>query len=95
MSNRVLRLSLAILLTSSVAMAQAVEQQDALDQLKTLARNLKSEPDKIAAGKLQARIADTLWSLDEPFARETFRWAFDGISQSVVDDAGLHAGATN
>ena len=86
MPCRALLLSLAILLTSSVAMAQSVEQQDALDLLKTLARNLKSEPDKIAAGKLQARIADTLWTFDEPFARETFRWAFDGISQSVVDD---------
>lgn len=79
-----------LLLTSGMAMAQSpelsVEQQDAVDLLKTLARNLKSEPDKIGAGKLQARIADQLWTFDEPFARQTFRWAFDGITQTVVND---------
>ena len=67
-------------------MSQAVDQQDAIDLLKTTARSLKSESDKIAAGKLQARIADTLWTFDEPFARETFRSAFESISQAVADD---------
>ncbi len=67
-------------------MSQAVDQQDAIDLLKTTARSLKSESDKIVAGRLQARIADTLWTFDEPFARETFRSAFDSISQAVADD---------
>ena len=57
-----------------------------LSSLKTLARNLKSEPDKLAAGRLQARIADELWTFDEPFAREVFRSAFDTVSQAVADD---------
>ena len=64
----------------------SVDQQDALDSLKTLARNPKSEPDKLAAGRLQARIADELWTFDEPFAREVFRSAFDTVSQPVADD---------
>lgn len=84
--TRILLLLSVLVLTSSVAMPQAVDQQDAIDLLKTTARSLKSEPDKIAAGKLQARIADTLWTFDEPFARETFRSAFDSISQAVADD---------
>ncbi|HET8781734.1 MAG TPA: hypothetical protein VFM63_04930 [Pyrinomonadaceae bacterium] len=82
-----------ILLVSSVTMAQTVKpdefsvnQQDALDLLKTLALSLKSEQDKIGAGTVQARIASELWSFDEPFARETFRWAFDGISQTTAND---------
>jgi hypothetical protein len=67
-------------------MAQAVEHQDAIDLLKTTARNLKSEPDKLAAARLQARIADELWTFDEPFAREVFRWALEGITQPVPDN---------
>lgn len=84
--TRILLLLLVVVLTSSVAMGQAVDQQDAIDLLKTTARSLKSESDKITAGRLQARIADTLWTFDEPFARETFRSAFDSISQAVADD---------
>ena len=88
--TRVLLLLSALLFASGMGMAQSpnvdVNQQDALELLKTLARNLKSEPDRIAAGRLQARIADSLWTFDEPFARETFRSAFEGISQSVADD---------
>ena len=84
--TRILPLLSVLVLTSSVAMAQAVDQQDAIDLLKTTARSLKSEPDMITAGRLQARIADTLWTFDEPFARETFRSAFDSISQAVADD---------
>src|SRR6185503_3276979 len=74
--TRILFLLLVLLLPSSVATAQAVDQQDAIDLLRTTARGLKSESDKIAAGRLQARIAHTLWTFDEPFARETFRAAF-------------------
>lgn len=84
--TRILVLLSVLVFTSSVAMSQAVDQQDAIDLLKTTARSLKSESDKITAGKLQARIADTLWTFDEPFARETFRSAFDSISQAVADD---------
>lgn len=87
---RVVLLLPAILFLSSVTIAQtpafSVDQQNALDSLKTLARDLKSEPDKLAAGRLQARIADELWTLDEPFAREVFRSAFDTVSQPVADD---------
>ena len=84
--TRIFLLLSVLLFSSSVAMSQAVDQQDAIDLLKTTARSLKSESDKIAAGKLQARIADTLWTFDEPFARETFRSAFESISQAVADD---------
>ena len=84
--TRILLLLSVLLFSSCVAVAQAVNQQDAIDLLKTTARSLKSETDKIAAGKLQARIADTLWTFDEPFARETFRSAFDSISQAIADD---------
>src|SRR5215204_6208354 len=63
----------------------SVDQVDALDLLKGLARELKSETDKITAASLQARIADELWTYDEPFARENFRWAFDAASQPVPD----------
>ncbi len=97
---RMLLLLATILLVSSDAMAQSVKpnppasaadefsvaQQDALDLLKSLARSLKSEQDKIGAGIIQARIANELWAFDEPFARETFSWAFDGISQSKAGD---------
>ena len=78
-----------LFLTSGIAMAQTpksdVEQQDAIELLKTLARSLKGEPDKIGAGKVQARIADQLWTFDEPFARETFRWAFEAVTQPIPD----------
>ena len=90
---RILLLLSVLVFASCTAMAQSqsapelsVEQQDALDLLKTLARNLKSEPDKLAAGRLQARIADQLWTFDEPFARQTFRWGFDSIAQSPAND---------
>lgn len=84
--TRILLLLSVLVFTSSVAMAQAVDQQDAIGLLKTTARSLKSESDKIVAGRLQARIADTLWTFDEPFARETFRSAFDSISHAVAED---------
>lgn len=88
--TRVFLLSSVLLLTPCFAMAQDakvdVNQQDAVDLLKSLARSLKSEQDKVGAGIIQARIANELWAFDEPFARETFRWAFDGISQSTAAD---------
>lgn len=88
--NRVFSLLAAILLASSVTIAQdvksEVDQQDAVDLLKTLARDLKREPDKLAAGRLQARIAHELWAFDEPVAREVFRWAFDAVSQPAAGD---------
>jgi hypothetical protein len=64
---------------------RSIEQQDALDLLRTLAQNLKSEPDKLSAGRLQARIAGELWVHDELFARNVFRWAFDAVSQPMPD----------
>lgn len=64
----------------------SMEQQDALDMLKTLAQSLKSESDKLTAATQQARIADVLWVFDEPFAKETFRWAFDAASKPPSDD---------
>src|SRR5687767_7622232 len=87
---RVFLLLPALLLASCIAMAQEpnaeIQQQDALELLKTLARDLKREPDKLAAGRLQARIADELWAFDEAFARETFRWAFEAVSQPAAAD---------
>lgn len=82
----------AFLLACSVTMAQSVkteltlEQQDALDLLRTLARDLRREPDKLAAGRLQAQIAEELWRFDEPEARRMFRWSFETVSQPVADD---------
>lgn len=61
-------------------------QQDALDLLKSLAQNLKSEPDKLTAARQQARIADVLWAFDEPFAKEAFRWAFDVTRKPPSED---------
>jgi hypothetical protein len=52
-------------------------RQDALDLMKTLAQDLKTQPDKPSAAVLQARLADVLWKFDEEFAREVFRWAFE------------------
>lgn len=75
-----------LVVTSSVAMGQAVENQDAIDLLKTTARNLKSESDKLGAARLQARIADELWTFDEPFAREAFRWALAGATEPVPEN---------
>ncbi|HEX3186433.1 MAG TPA: hypothetical protein VHQ94_16670 [Pyrinomonadaceae bacterium] len=73
-----------------VAVAQSpnldVNRQDALDLLKSLARSLKSEPDKLGAARLQARIADELWTFDEPFAREAFRWSFEAVLQPMPDN---------
>ena len=62
------------------------EEEQALDLFRMLARDLRKESDKLAAGRLQARIADSLWMFDEPFAREIFRWSFDAVSQPVPDD---------
>lgn len=77
-------------LVSSGTMAQSVppsvEQQDAVELMKTLARDLKREPDKLAVGRLQARIADELWTFDERFSRDAFRWSFDAVSQSPAAD---------
>jgi len=98
LNQRLSSLLLMLLVPFSVTMAQrtrsaptsvdlssefSVEQQDALDLLRTLAQSLRNESDKLAAGKLQARIADQLWRFDEPFAREAFRWAFEAVSQSI------------
>ena len=84
--TRIFLLLSVFVLTSSIAMGQAVENQDAIDLLKTTARNLKSEPDKVAAARLQARIADELWIFDEPFAREAFRWALAGVTEPVPEN---------
>jgi hypothetical protein len=77
--QRVLSVLIASLLLLSAAAAQvkkrslkneadinrlSVNQQDALELLKTLARNLKSEPDKLAAAILQAQIGDVVWQFD-------------------------------
>ena len=43
--TRIFLLLSVFVLTSSIAMGQAVENQDAIDLLKTTARNLKSEPE--------------------------------------------------
>lgn len=59
----------------------SVNQLDAFELLKTLARTLKSEPDKLAAAILQAQIADVLWQFDETFARDVFRWSFETVSR--------------
>ena len=67
--EKLISVLLTSLLISSLAAAQqkkssvkneaapnrlSVDQQDALELLKTLARNLKSEPDKLTAAILQA-----------------------------------------
>lgn len=59
----------------------SIEQQDALDLMKTQAQDIRSEPDKPAVSAVQARIADILWQFDEPFARELFVWAFEAALQ--------------
>ena len=94
---------LTLLLISSTAAAQltkdsfkntadinrlSVNQQDALELLKTLARNLKSESDTLAAAILQAQIADVLWQFDEPFARDVFRCSFDTVSRPASGELG-------
>jgi hypothetical protein len=66
----------------------SVDQQDALELLKTVARNLKSEPDKLAAAILQAQIADVLWQFDEAFARDVFRWSFEAVSRPAPGELG-------
>jgi len=83
-------LVLVVAVSASVVPSQelSVEQQNAIDLLKTLARDLKKEPDKFGAAKLQARIADELWSFDEPFARESFRWSFEAAAQPLRESAG-------
>jgi hypothetical protein len=64
----------------------SANQQDALELLKTLAMNLKSEPDKLTAATLQAQIADVLWRFDEAFARDVFRWSFEAASRPAPDE---------
>ena len=64
----------------------STEPQDAIELLRTLAQNLKTESDKLSAAKLQARIADELWMFDESFARDTFRWAFEAASQPLPEE---------
>ena len=96
--NRLFSLFITLVVLPAVIVAQrsprakspgptlpSVEQQDALDLLRTLAQNLKSEPDKLSAGRLQARIADELWTYDERFAKDVFRWAFDAVSQPMPE----------
>lgn len=64
----------------------SIHQQDALDLLKTLAQELKSEADKPAAASLQARIADVLWPYDDLFAKEAFRWALEAAKKPPSED---------
>ena len=59
----------------------SVNQQDALDLMKTLAQDLRTQSDKSSAAALQARVADVLWKFDEQFAREVFRWAFEAVTK--------------
>lgn len=61
-------------------------QQDALDLMKGLSQELKSESDKLTAASLQARIADVLWKHDESLARDVFKWAFDSARKRPSDD---------
>ena len=86
--QKFLSVFVGLLLFSSLALAQknsrlaevnplSINQQDALELLKTLARSLKSEPDKLTAAVLQAQIADVLWSFDRGFARDAFGWSFE------------------
>ncbi|HSE17175.1 MAG TPA: hypothetical protein VLB46_08975 [Pyrinomonadaceae bacterium] len=72
----------------------SLNQQDAMDLLKTLAQELKSEADKPAAASLQARIADALWQYDELFAKESFRSAFEAAKKPPADDLSKAARAT-
>lgn len=71
----------------------SADQQDAFELLKTLARNLKSEPDRLTAATLQAQTADVLWQFDIAFAREVFRWSFEAASQPAPDGLGESARA--
>ena len=64
----------------------SVDQKDALELLKTLATDLKSEPDKLSAAPLQAQIADVLWQFDITFARDAFRWSFEAASRPAPDE---------
>jgi len=83
------------LLFSSIVVAQkipvettrlSVNQQDALELLKTLARSLKSEPDKLTAAVLQAQIADALWQFDKGFAHDAFCWSFEAASRPAPEN---------
>ena len=72
----------------------SVNQQDALGLLKSLARNLKSEPDKLTAAILQAEIAHVVWQFDEAFARDVFSWSFEAVSRPAPGELGESARAT-
>lgn len=97
-SRRFLSLLIAFLLTSPFVVAQrknvtsnkdaelSLHQQDALDLMTTLARELKTEPDKLTAAALQARLADVVWNYDASFAKEVFSWAFDAARTPPSDD---------
>lgn len=93
-SHRFIASLFALLLVTSLVLAQrkappvqdgagqlSINQQDALELLKTLIQELKNEPDKLTAATQQARIAEVLWRFDEPFAREAFRRAFETVSK--------------
>ena len=71
----------------------SVNQQEALELLKTLATNLKSEPDKLAAAILQAQIADVLWQFDEALARDVFGWSFETVSRPAPGELSEYARA--
>ena len=63
----------------------SVDQQDAVDLMKTLAQDLKTESDNLSAAVLQARLADGLWKVDEGFARAIFRWAFEAARKPASE----------
>lgn len=63
----------------------AINKQNSISSLISLAHELKSEADKPEATKLQAQIADVLWQFDETMARSIFRQAFDDLQSSIND----------
>lgn len=84
----------AVKRTATGLPALSGNQRDAMDLLKTLAHELKSEADKPAATSLQARIADALWQYDELFARELFRSAFEASKKPPADELSKAARST-
>lgn len=63
----------------------SLEQQLALNLLRQVAGELKSEADKPAATLIQAQAADALWKFDEPEARSLFRLAFETAKQPIPE----------